>query len=119
MEVIELIRKTAEHAKVFIWGFGAGAVIQYFEIDVGNKSFNPGKFIVSSCVMGILTQISFFVINGEIINIENRNDEKDIVLSITLATFLYLFIPFVLRPENRGRFVENVLARFGFFKKDK
>lgn len=41
---------------------------------------------------------------------------KDIVVSVVLASFLFLFIPFVMKPENRGRFIESVLARFGFVK---
>lgn len=117
MEIIQVIKQVAEASKVFFWGFVAGVVIQYFEVDIWNKRFNPGRFLLSSCMMWILTQLSFFIIQGEIIDIEKRNSEKDIIISITLAAFLYLFIPFVLEKENRKRFIEDVLGRFWFFKK--
>ena len=47
------------------------------------------------------------------------NEDKSIVLSIAIAAFLYLFVPFVLKDENRWAFVVSILERFGFEKKNK
>ena len=102
--------------KMFWYWFIAGGVLHWFELDIWNKKFNVWKFLVSSTVFWLLTEFSYLMIQWEIINLEGRNDMKDIVVSVVLASFLFLFIPFVMKPENRGRFIESVLARFGFVK---
>ena len=103
---------------IFIYGVVTGALFQYFEIQAGNVKFNIGKFIFSSCAFWVLTEFSHLVIEGGFIAPWEDNESRIIVLSIVIASFLYLFIPFILKPENRGQFIESVLNRFWFEKKD-
>ena len=59
-----------------------------------------------------------FIFGYEIV--ESINEDKILVLSIGIASFLYLFIPFVLHKEIRNEFMVFALGRFGFErKKDK
>ena len=115
--LIILIKLFFIKTKMFWYGFAAGGLFHWFELDIGKQKFNVWKFLVSSTAFWLLTQFSYLAIQGEVIVIEGRNDSKDIVLSVLLASFLFLFIPFVMKPENRGRFIESVLAKFGFIKK--
>ena len=102
--------------KIFIYGAIAWAVLQYFEYQSGHIKFNLGRFLISSCIFWILTEFSHLMIDWDLVMESVDNESRLIVISIMLAAFLYLFIPFVLRPENRGRFVEWVLAKFWFYK---
>lgn len=104
--------------KIFIYWFFTGAVLQYFEMQAGNVKFNLWKFIVSCCIFWILTEFAHLLILWDFVNTTLDNESRVIVLSIMIASFFYLFIPFVLKPENRGQFIESILKRFWFEKKD-
>ena len=66
-------------------------------------------------MFGFLTEFSHLLIKGDFIDTDTWNESRVIVLSIMIASFLYLFLPFVLRKENRGKFIESLLARFWFY----
>lgn len=105
------------HLKTFLSWLITWAVLQYFELQVGNAKFNIWKFIISSIIFWLLTQFSSLLIEWDIIATDKENESRVIVLSITLATFLYLFIPFVLQKENRNKFIIATLEKFWFYKK--
>lgn len=41
------------------------------------------------------------------------NDDKAMVLSVCIAIVLYLFIPFILKPDNRAAFFLWAAQKFG------
>lgn len=103
---------------VFIYGFITGAVFQYFEIQAGNVKFNIVKFIGSCLVFGFLTEFAHLVILWDFVNTTLENESRLTVLSIMIASSLYLFIPFILMKENRGHFIEWALWIFWYKKED-
>lgn len=103
--------------KMFIYWFITWAVMHIFEIRVGNSVFNIWQFIISCVIFGLLTQFSSMLIAWEFITTDVNNEDRVIVLSIMIASFLYLFIPFVMKEENRGKFLIAILEKFWFYKK--
>lgn len=115
-EILHLITKF----KFFFYWFIAWGVINALEVQAGNIKWDVWKFFGSSLILGFLTQFSFLLIEGEFIWTQDLNNESRIVvLSIFIATTLYLFIPFILRKENREKFITTTLERFGYIKTDK
>ena len=104
------------HMKYYFSGMIAWAVLHFFELEVGKVKFNGLKFAFSIMIFGLLTQFSKMFIFGYAI-IETLNEDKILVLSIGMASFLYLFIPFVMQKENRSEFIISIMSRFGFERK--
>lgn len=103
--------------KFFIYWFITWLVINSFEIQAGNIKWNLGKFLTSWVIFWFLTEFSFLLIEGEFIGSEDlSNEARTIVMSILIASTLYLFIPFVLRKENREKFIKTTLERFWYVK---
>ena len=113
-----MITYVTTHLKMFVAWFITWWVLNYFEIQVWNWKFNIWKFIISSIIFGLLTEFSSLLIKWNFISTDIENESRKLVLSITMATFLYLFIPFVLQKENRSKFILSVLEKFWFYKKD-
>ena len=116
MEIMTLI---LSHMKYYFSWMIAWAVLHFFELEVGKMKFNGLKFAFSILIFWFLTQFSkMFIFGYEIV--ESINEDKILVLSIGMASFLYLFIPFVMQKENRSEFILSIMSRFGFErKKDK
>lgn len=106
--------------KFFLYWFIAGGVLNAFEIQAGNAKWNFWKFIISCIIFGFLTEFSYLLIEGQFIGEEtNNNESRAIVLSLIIASTIYLFLPFVLRKENREKFISTTLERFWYIKNDK
>ena len=106
--------------KFFLIGLITGWMLNLFEIQAWNIKWHWGKFLLSCLIFGFLTEFSFLLIEWNFIWEETiDNESRVIVLSILVATTLYLFIPFILKRENRGRFIEATLAKFWFIKENK
>lgn len=106
--------------KYFFYWFLAGGIVYMFEIQAGNIKWNLGKFLISSITFWFLTEFSFLLIEGNFIGVEDlENESRVIVMSILIATTLYLFLPFILRKENREKFITTTLERFGYIKLEK
>lgn len=117
MDAITLIKIFFMKTKIFWYGAIVWWILQYFEFEVWNKVFNLWKFMIACIIFWLLTQFSFLLIEWDLVWITERNESKDIVLSVLIASFAYLVIPFVLQPENRGRFIESILNKFWLVKK--
>lgn len=113
---METIIETMTKWKYFIAGILAGGVLHLFELQIAKMKFNFFRFLVSSVIFALLTEFSKMVIFWWYLDIAS-NDNKAMVMSIAIAAFLYLFIPFVMKEENRWQFIISVLSKFGFEKK--
>ena len=114
-----IITYITTHFKLFLSWFITWWVLHYFEIQVWNTKFNIWTFLISCIIFWLLTEFSHLLIKGQFIGADLNNESRVIVLSIILAAVLYLFIPFVLKPENRQKFIEEALWKFWFYKKEK
>lgn len=113
----QLIITTVVKFKVFWIWLLTGGVFQYFEFNVKGGRFNLGRFIIGCVIFGILTQFSYLLIQGGFVETDLANESRVLAISILLASFLYLFLPFILKEENRDRFIESTLEKFWFTKK--
>jgi len=101
-------------SKLFIAWVLTWTVFHYFEIQVWNAKFNFWQFILSIVIFWMLTEFSHMLIEWKFIDIvDHTNETRVIVLSIIVAS---LFIPFVLKKENRWKFIISLLERFWFTK---
>lgn len=116
---MEIITIMMIKMKVFIYWIFTGAVLHYFEWQIWNVKFNLWKFILSCFIFWVLAQFSNLLLQGWFVK-GWANESSDTVIIIMLTTSLYLFIPFILKPENRDKFGLYILKRFGLTKiKDK
>lgn len=106
-------------SKIFLSWVLTGAVFHYFEIQTGRFKFNFWKCCMSLIIFWILTEFAHLMIQWNFIDTDIENEARVLVVSIMLASFLYLFIPFVLQKENRNKFIEWVLNKFWFIKNEK
>ena len=114
---MELITMIYLKFKIFLAGVLTWSVFHYFEVQVWNTKFNAWKFITSVIIFWILTEFSHLLIQWNFIEADVENEARIVVLSIMIASLLYLFIPFVLEKENRDRFITSLLEKFWFYKK--
>ncbi len=115
-EILHIITKF----KFFFYWFIAWWVINGLEVQSWNVKWDGGKFFLSCLILWFLTQFSFLLIEGEFIWAQDlENESRIVVLSIFIATTQYLFIPFILRKENREKFITTTLERFGYIKTTK
>lgn len=105
--------------KFFLYWFTTWLLINIFEIQAWNIKWNFWKFLASWLMFWFLTEFSFLLIEWNFIWEQDlENEARVIVLSILIASTLYLFIPFVLRKENREKFIETTLEKFWYIKTD-
>lgn len=102
--------------KLFFAWFITGAIYHYFEIKVGRNKFNLMKFILACSTFWLLVEGGHLAIEGGLIWNHWVNESADIILSIWIASFAFLFIPFVMVDENRNRFIEGIFNKFWFYK---
>jgi len=113
--IIALIVKN----KFFLYWFISGGILNVFEIQAGNIKWNFWKFIISCIVFWFLTEFSYLLIEGQFIGGEAiENESRTIVLSLIIASTIYLFLPFILRAENREKFISTTLERFWYIKNE-
>lgn len=117
MEKILLLIGTLSKVKYFFYWFIAWGVLNYFEVQAGNIKWNFWKFLLSCFIFWFLTEFSFLLIEGQFIWEQDLENESRItVLSLIIASTIYLFLPFILRKENREKFIVTTLERFWYVK---
>lgn len=110
-----LLHKISSYLVIALAWFISWSVFYMTEIKIAGWRFKIGKFFISWTIFSCLTLFSNMIIMWWYLDIAN-NANKSIVLSIAIASFLYIFIPFALKDENRDDFIRWVLSRFWYEK---
>lgn len=108
-----LFHKISSYLVIALAWFITGSVFYMSEIKVAWWKFKIGKFFISGTIFSSLAVFSNMIIMWWYFELAD-NANKSIVLSLALASFLYIFIPFALKDENRDDFIRWVLLRFGY-----
>lgn len=109
----ELLHKISSYLVVALAWFISWSIFYMTEIKIAGWRFKIGKFFISGTIFSCLSLFSNMIIMWWYLDIAN-NANKSIVISIALASFLYIFIPFALKDGNRDDFIRWVLWRFGY-----
>lgn len=108
-----ILHKISSYLVIALAWFITGSVFYMSEIKVAWWKFKIGKFFISGTIFSSLAVFSNMIIMWWYFELAD-NANKSIVLSLALASFLYIFIPFALKDENRDDFIRWVLSRFGY-----
>ncbi len=119
MEVLfAILHKVSNYLLIPVVWFIAWLILYMTEIHFAWGRFKLGKFFIRGAIFSGLSVFANFILLGWYAA-DAANPYRSIVLSVAIASCLYIFIPFALKEENRENFFYWLLNRFWFEKIDK